>query len=238
MIMDLDGALDVADKVADRELSWAEHPSMINMIYALQILAADYRTMRDKAQAWEKSYQARVLVCDHQAQKLRDVKDALQSLNGLVEFMRSALNLDAHALDDPDRARKILGRAFADARLWARVKDMAAGKFTAGDVVTADVMNAFGQAVMTANGLKLMGADTSAVFAAPTAQEFPAGSPEPPERVTVVECHTLSTPLRFVRVAQTVNGDSLWRLSDRPSSTELWMWKDITEEPSREVLPT
>src|SRR3954465_9014081 len=127
---------------------------MVNMIYALEILANDYRTMQEKAQAWERSYRDRTYAHDQRAQKLRDARDTVHRLNELVEFMRTALGLDAHALDDPDRARKILGGVFADARMWARVKDMAGGKFVAGDVVTADVMNAVSEAVTAAKDPK------------------------------------------------------------------------------------
>jgi hypothetical protein len=145
--MDTEEALQVADKAADRNTPAADHPSIVNMVYALEILANGYRAMQEKAQAWEQSYRSQTYAHDQRARKLRDVRDIVQRLNELVEFMRTALGLDAHALDDPNRARRILGGVFADARMWARVKDMAGGKFVAGDVVTADVMNAVSEAV-------------------------------------------------------------------------------------------
>ena len=146
VIVDLNEALDIADKVSDRNLSWAEHPSMINMIYAMEILARECHALDNKMEEWQT-----------RAENMRDdfetangKLDRVQSqLTGLKEFIRSALNLDAHALDDLGEARKILGSVFADARLWARVKDMVGGKFVAGDVVTADAVNAFSEAVKT-----------------------------------------------------------------------------------------
>lgn len=147
--MDLRDALSIADKVSDKELSWAEHPSMINMIYALEVLAADYRTMDRKAEEW----QTRAEAMRETAESANDELDRTQGAwSDLMEFIRSALNLDVRALDDAGEVRTILGRAFADARLWARVKELAAGNFRAGDVVTADALNAFSEAVMTADG--------------------------------------------------------------------------------------
>lgn len=133
--MDIAEALQVADKAADRNTPAQEHPSLVHMIYALEILANGHRTYREKAVAWEGT-------AERLGRELEDANRELDRTQGawsdLMEFIRAALNLDVRALDDPAEVRKILGRAFADARLWARVKDMAAGKFVAGDVVTAD----------------------------------------------------------------------------------------------------
>lgn len=151
--MNIEEALQVADKVADRESSWAEHPSMVNMIYALEILAADYRTAQGKAQEWEASSNRMTrramdatTTRDQAVREGRELNTELRRAQGqwsnLTEFIRTALNLDAGvALDDVGDVRKILGREFAASRILARVRDEVNGKFVAGSVVTADAVN-------------------------------------------------------------------------------------------------
>jgi len=218
-------ALRVADKVADRELSWADHPSMVNMIYALEILANDYRTMQEKAQAWERSYRDRTYAHDQRARKLRDARDTVQRLNELVEFMRTALGLDAHALDDPDRARKILGGVFADARLWARVKNMAGGKFVAGDVVTADVMNAVSEAVKSSRETDMGTMESLTVKpAAAEPRKFAAGSREPGQ---VKRVGRVDRPdVTFTRMGLLPNGNGVWR---RDGEAALLEWAHMVK---------
>lgn len=159
--MNTEEALQVADKAADRNTPAADHPSIVNMVYALEILANGLRHWQEKAEAWEASSNRMARrALDATATRDRAVK-ALESANeeldrtqgewsGLMEFIRTALGLspqslgvDERALCDKTDPRSILGQVFADARLWARVKDMANGKFVAGDVVTADALNAF-----------------------------------------------------------------------------------------------
>src|SRR5882762_3026125 len=48
--MDVNGALVVADKVANHEL-----PTLRDMIHALEILADNYRNCKDRAEAWKES---------------------------------------------------------------------------------------------------------------------------------------------------------------------------------------
>jgi len=224
--MDLNEALDVADKVADRELSWAEHPSMINMIYAVEILGREFRTARDQVDTWKERAEANLTDADYMQGKLDDANAELDRTQGawsdLMEFIRSALNLDVRALDDPAEVRKILGRAFADARLWARVKDMVAGKFTAGDTVAADRLNT----IMTADGLVKLNFDIQGAFSGPNREQFPVGAPEPVARVQKVK--RPQGDITFIRYGRLSDGKSLWRRVGDNSKTYL-TWSQVVQ---------
>lgn len=118
---------------------------MISMIYALEILASGYRTMRDKAEAWKKQTEGTNDECDRLNEELDRTQDEWRDL---MEFIRTALGLppqslglDERAMSDKTDPRSILGQVFADARLLARIRDEVNGKFVAGSVVTADAMN-------------------------------------------------------------------------------------------------
>jgi len=231
--MDLNGALDIADRVSDRNLSWAEHPSLINMIYAVEVLADAFRDMERKREEWQtraENMRDEAEAWKEQAQGADDLNAELDRTQGawsdLMEFIRSALNLDVRALDDPAEVRKILGRAFADARLWSRVKDMVGGKFVAGDVVTADAMNAFSQAVMTADGRVKLNFDIMAAFSGPDRQHFPIGSPEPAARVQKVK--RPQGDITFIRFGRLSDGRSLWRRVGDDSKTYL-TWAQVVQ---------
>jgi hypothetical protein len=153
--MDTEEALQVADKAADRNTPAADHPSIVNMVYALEILADRFRYWQEKAKAWEASSgrMARramdaTAARDQAVREGRELNAELDRTQGewadLMEFIRAALNLDVRALDDVAdvaEVRKILGRALTDARLLARVRDEVNGRFVAGSVVTADTLN-------------------------------------------------------------------------------------------------
>jgi hypothetical protein len=247
-------------------IALSQRPGDTHMGDVARALADQVRSTVDRDEWKEKAENRQALLDSHglTVRALRrerdrvaaDLKDAAEAHNGLLTLLRTTreerdtareklaawMDTISRTLSvDPavEDIAAILGELAQDARMWNRVKELAAGNFRAGDVVTADAVNALSEAVATGKPKvsNLMDPATMAAFEAPARQYFPVGAPEPPEWVRAVECHILSTPLRFVRVAETVSGDSLWRLSDRPSSTELWMWKDITEEPSREVLP-
>jgi hypothetical protein len=152
-------ALQVADKAADRNTPAADHPSIVNMVYALEILANGLRHWQEKAKAWETSSgrMARRAM-DATAARDRAVREGRElnaeldrtqgEWSGLMEFIRTALGLspqslgvDERALCDKTDPRSILGQVFADARLLRRIRDEVNGRVTAGDAVTADVMN-------------------------------------------------------------------------------------------------
>jgi hypothetical protein len=165
--MDTEEALQVADKAADRSTPAADTPSLVNMIYALEILADGYRVANQKARAWELSsthahdqlaLKLRQSKDDRQRldQRLEQINSEIESLNDeldhtqgcwsdLMEFIRTALGLDERALDDTVDVRRILGRALADARLFAQVRDLVNGDFRArfaqGDTVTINDFN-------------------------------------------------------------------------------------------------
>lgn len=154
--MGIEEALRVADTAADRNTPAAEHPSLMNMIDALEVLANDYRIFREKAAGWEKSYRSQTYAHDQMAVKLRKARDDMQKLNerreqarnerdavqvelgDLLECLRPAVGAAVIAGPvDMGAVRSALGQVFADARLLARIRDEVSGKFVAGSVVTA-----------------------------------------------------------------------------------------------------
>jgi hypothetical protein len=123
--MDTEEALQVADKAADRNTPAADHPSIVNMVYALEILANGYRVTREKAQAWEASSASMGRrAMDATAARDQAVREA-HDLNAswtapkehwsdLMYFIRTTLNLDVRALDD---VADVCGRSWA-VRWW------------------------------------------------------------------------------------------------------------------------
>lgn len=176
--------------------------------------------LSDELASWRRQVEAATAECDQTQGAWSD----------LMEFIRSALNLDVRALDDVAEVRKILGRAFADARLWARVKELAAGNFRAGDTVTADALNAFGEAfnefgaAMKAGrkpGITILSAN------APARQHFSIGAPEPASRVTrVTRPQHSPAGAVFTRVGVLTDGKSVWR-RDGDDSALLLRWSEI-----------
>lgn len=195
MIMDTNEALAVADKAADRNTPYNEAPSIMNMIYALEILADGYRQyvsisarrnneIRDMNEELDRTQthwsdlmesvrsalgqpntkfedipqQIRLLVAENKAVTLENDQvrekwgEYEANLIELVRFLRDGLGWmpapDVElARGAGDKLYRALGGVFADARLWARVKELTSGNFRAGDVVTADALNAFSEAV-------------------------------------------------------------------------------------------
>lgn len=200
-------------------------------------LRSERNAAREKLDAWAESLssalgvdvevedipqQVRLLVAENKA-VTAECDRAQGAWSDLMEFVRSALNLDVRALDDAGEVRKILGRAFADARLWARVKELAAGNFRAGDVVTADALNAFSEAVKDGRkpGITILSAD------APARQHFSVGAPEPAARVTrVTRPQHSAAGAVFVRVGVLSDGKSVWR-REGDDAALLLRWAEI-----------
>ena len=272
MIMDTNEALAVADKAADRNTPYSEAPSIMNMIYALEILADGYRQyvsistrrnneIRDMNEELDRTQthwsdlmesvrsalgqpntkfedipqQIRLLVAENKAVTLENDQmwgkwgEYEANLIELVRFLRDGLGWvpapDAElARGASDGLYRAVGQVFADARLWARVKELAAGNFRAGDTVTADALNAFSEAVKAGRkpGITILSADE-----APARQHFSVGAPEPGPRVNrVTRPQHSPAGAVFTRVGVLSDGKSVWRREDDDSAL-LLRWPEI-----------
>lgn len=227
--MNIEEALQVADKSTDRNTPARDHPSLVKMIYALEILADGHRTYREKATAWEET-------AGRLGREVRAANKELDRTQGhwsdLMTFIRAGLGItDDRALDTPAEVRRLLGQAIADARMWARVKDLVAGNFVAGDVVTADALNALGEAVKA-------GRKTGMGDAPPVPRRFRVDADEPHVGVRHVRWADHVNPMAaFTRVGCLVDGRSLWREDDEDEGSALWLWSQLVRDhPAVEIL--
>lgn len=121
--MDIEEALQIADRTTNRNLSWAEHPPLMHVVYALEIVAAEYRHSAKQATEWkDKAYRENAAGEESRA-----------AMADWLDFVSGTLGVDVEVED----IRAIVGEALADARLFRRVRELVNGKFVAGDALNA-----------------------------------------------------------------------------------------------------